>query len=163
MRAGQQGSLSRSWAIKGTRPRRIRQRQFKSSYIFGAICPRKDKGVALVLPYANTEAMQLHLNEISNNVTNGYHAVIVMDKAGWHLANDLNIPSNITIVKLPPYSPELNPMEQVFQQLRKLKLSNACYNDYEEIDLACAEAWNSFVYPRGNIKKLALRDWADAC
>jgi hypothetical protein len=65
LRAGQQGSLARSWALKGTRPRRIRQRQFKSSYLFGAICPRKDKGVALVLPYANTETMQLHLNEIS--------------------------------------------------------------------------------------------------
>lgn len=163
MRAGQQGSLSRSWALKGTRPRRIRQRQFKSSYIFGAICPRKDKGVALILPHANTEAMQLHLNEISKNVAKGYHAVIVMDKAGWHLASELDIPKNITIIKLPPYSPELNPMEQVFQQLRKLKLSNACYENYEDIDHACVEAWNSFIGVKGNIKRLALRDWADAC
>jgi transposase len=163
LRAGQQGSLSRSWAIKGTRPRRIRQRQFKSSYIFGAICPRKDKGVALILPHANTEAMQLHLDEISKNVTKGYHAVIVMDKAGWHLANDLIIPKNITLIKLPPYSPELNPMEQVFQQLRKLKLSNACYKNHEDIDAACVEAWNSFVEKKGNIKSLALRDWADVC
>ena len=154
--------MSRSWAIKGTRPRRIKQRQFKSSYLFGAICPRKDKGVALVLPYANTESMQLHLNEISKNITNGYHAVIVMDKAGWHLANDLDIPVNITIIKLPPYSPELNPMEQVFQQLRKLKLRNACYKNYEEIDQACVDAWKSFTEVSGNIKKLALRDWADA-
>ena len=161
LRAGQQGSLSRSRAIKGTRPRRIRQRQFKSSYIFGAICPRKDKGVALVLPHANTEAMQLHLDEISKKVSRGYHAVIVMDKAGWHLANDLKIPENITVVKLPPYSPELNPMEQVFQQLRKLKLSNAHYKDYEEIDRACVEAWNSFVGVKGNIRRLALREWAD--
>lgn len=141
----------------------MRQRQFKSSYIFGAICPRKDKGAALVLPHANTEAMQLHLNEISKNVTNGYHAVVVMDKAGWHLANDLDIPSNMTIIKLPPYSPELNPMEQVFQQLRKLKLSNAHYNDYEDIDIACVEAWNNFTEVKGNIKSLALRDWANVC
>lgn len=153
--------MSRSWAIKGTRPRRIRQRQFKSSYIFGAICPRKDKGVALILPHANTEAMQLHLDEISKKITKGYHAVIVMDKAGWHLAKDLLIPKNITLIKLPPYSPELNPMEQVFQQLRKLKLSNACYNNYEDIDAACVEAWNSFVKIKGNIKRLALRDWAN--
>ena len=161
LRAGQQGSLSRSWAIKGTRPRRIRQRQFKSSYIFGAICPRKDKGVALVLPHANTEAMQLHLDEISKKATKGYHAIIVMDKAGWHLANELSIPKNITIIKLPPYSPELNPMEQVFQQLRKLKLSNACYETYDEIDDACVDAWNSFVNIKNNIKNLALRDWAN--
>mgnify|MGYP000489431489 CR=1 FL=1 len=161
MRAGQQGSLARSWTKKGTRPRRIRQRQFKSSYLFGAICPRKDKGVALVLPYANTEAMQLHLDEISKNVTKGYHAIIVMDKAGWHLSKNLVIPKNITIIKLPPYSPELNPMEQVFQQLRKLKLSNACYKNYDEIDEACVEAWNSFINEKGNIKRLALREWAN--
>ncbi len=99
--------------------------------------------------------MQLHLDEISKSVTNGYHAVVIMDKAGWHMANDLNIPKNITIIKLPPYSPELNPMEQVFQQLRKLKLSNACYKNYEDIDMACVEAWNSFVNKKGNIKKLA--------
>lgn len=107
--------------------------------------------------------MQLHLDAISKKVTKGYHAVIVMDGAGWHLAKDLNIPKNITIIKLPPYSPELNPMEQVFQQLRKLKLSNSCYNDYVDIDTACVEAWNSFTAPEGNIKRLALRDWANVC
>ena len=155
--------MSRSWAIKGTRPRRIKQRQFKSSYLFGAVCPRKDKGVALVLPHANTEAMQLHLDEISKNVTKGYHAVIVMDKAGWHLAKELDVPSNITIIKLPPYSPELNPMEQVFQQLRKLKLSNACYKDYDDIDQACVDAWNSFIEVKGNIKNLCMRNWANVC
>jgi len=149
--------------MKGTRPRRIRQRQFKSSYIFGAICPRKDKGVALVLPHANTEAMQLHLNEISLHVTKGYHAVIVMDKAGWNMAKNLKIPKNISLIKLPPYSPELNPMEQVFQQLRKLKLSNSCYENYSDIDEACVQAWNSFIGIKGNIKKLALRKWANIC
>ncbi len=163
MRAGQQGSLSRSWAIKGTRPRRIRQRQFKSSYLFGAVCPRKNKGCALVLPYADTEAMQLHLDEISNNVSKGYHAVIVMDGAGWHIATALNIPSNISLMKLPPYSPELNPVEQVFQQLRKLKLSNACYETHEEINQACADAWTSFIKPEGNIKRLCSRKWANVC
>lgn len=84
-----------------------------------------------------------------------------MDRAGWHLANELNIPRNITILSLPPYSPELNPMEQVFQQLRKLKLSNAAYDSYEEIDQACVEAWNTFVGTKGNIKRLCLRDWAN--
>ncbi len=153
--------MSRGWAPKGTRPRRIRQRQFKSSYIYGAICPKKDKGCALILPEASTEGMQLHINEISKHVTRGYHAIVVMDGAGWHIAKDLVIPKNITIIKLPPYSPELNPMEQAFQQLRKLKLSNACYKDYEDIDNACIEAWNEFVEEKGAIKSLALRDWAN--
>lgn len=105
--------------------------------------------------------MQLHLNEIAKKVTKGYHAVIVMDKAGWHLANKLDIPRNITIIKLPPYSPELNPMEQVFQQLRKLKLSNTYYEDYEDIDRSCVSAWNEFIEVKGNVKRLALREWAN--
>ncbi len=105
--------------------------------------------------------MQLHLNEISKNVTKGYHAVVVMDGAGWHVAKNLILPNNITIIKLPPYSPELNPMEQVFQQLRKLKLSNTCYKDYDDIDNACVEAWNEFIADKGAIKSLALRSWAN--
>jgi len=105
--------------------------------------------------------MQLHLNEISKNVTKGYYGLIVMDKAGWHLCKDLDIPKNIEIILLPPYSPELNPMEQVFQQLRKLKLSNSYYENHDEINEACVDAWNSFIGKKGNIKNLALRDWAN--
>jgi transposase len=122
---------------------------------------KKNKGVALVLPYANTEAMQLHLDEISKSVTKGYHAVIVMDDAGWHLAKELQIPKNISIIKLPPYSPELNPMEQLFQQLRKLKLSNTCYANHDKIDQSCDDAWNQFILDGQNIRSLALREWAD--
>lgn len=107
--------------------------------------------------------MQLHLDAISKKVTKGYHAIIVMDGAGWHLAKKLNIPKNITIIKLPPYSPELNPMEQVFQQLRKLKLSNTCYKNYDEIDQACVDAWNMFVLKGENIRNLGVRKWADCC
>jgi transposase len=116
-----------------------------------------------VLPYANSEGMQLHLNEISKKVVKNYHAILVMDNAGWHLAKQLIIPKNITIISLPPYSPELNPVEQVFQQLRKLKLSNACYKNYDEIDQACVEAWNSFISIKNNIKNLCKRSWANAC
>jgi transposase len=132
-----------------------------SSYIYGAVCPKKDKGCALVLPEASTEGMQLHINEISKNITRGYHGIIVVDGAGWHFSDQLEIPKNVTIIKLPPYSPELNPMEQVFQQLRKLRLSNCCFKNTDEIDSACVEAWNSFVKVKGNIKKLCVRKWAD--
>lgn len=87
--------------------------------------------------------------------------MVVMDGAGWHFAKELIVPKNISIIKLPPYSPELNPMEQVFQQLRKLKLSNSCYDSYEDIDNACVEAWNEFTKEKGAIKRLGLRKWAN--
>ncbi len=108
-RVGQQGSLSRVWAAKGTRPRIVRQQQFMNTYIFGACCPDKDKGCALILPECCSGMMQLHLNEISKHVEDEYHALIMMDRASWHTTEALNIPSNISILPLPPYSPELNP------------------------------------------------------
>jgi transposase len=159
-RVGQQGTLSRVWATKGTRPRVVRQKQFLSTYIFGACCPDKDKGCALILPECTTGMMQIHLNEISKQVEENYHAIIVMDRAGWHTTEALIIPKNITIFPLPSYSPELNPMEQVWQKLKHEYLSNRVFKNYNEIVKSCALAWNSFVDEEGNIKSLCSRAWA---
>jgi transposase len=159
-RIGQQGSLSRVWATKGTRPRVVRQRQFLSTYIFGAVCPDRDIGCALVLPQCNSGMMQMHLDQISKEVAEGFHAIILMDRASWHTTETLNIPANITLMPLPPYSPELNPMEQVWQQLRKIKLSNSNYKDYESIVQSCCDAWNTFCDEEGNIQNLCTRNWA---
>ena len=78
------------------------------AYIFGAICPKKGKGAGLVLPYCDTEAMQDHLAEISQAVDDGAHAVLILDQAGWHVTPKLKVPDNITLMFLPPRSPELN-------------------------------------------------------
>jgi len=159
-RIGQQGSLSRVWAEKGTRPRVVRQRQFLSTYIFGAVCPDRDIGCALILPQCNTGMTQLHLEQISEHVQKDYHAIVLMDRASWHTTEALNIPDNIHLMPLPPYSPELNPMEQVWQQLRKIKLSNTNFKDYDHIVDSCCEAWNCFCDDEGAIENLCTRDWA---
>lgn len=159
-RIGQQGSLSRVWAAKTARPRVVRQKQFLSTYIFGAVCPEKDKGCALVLPEVNTGMMQIHLNQISQNIDENALAIILMDRSSWHTTETLIIPPNIRLMPLPPYSPELNPMEQVWQQLRKIKLSNTCFDNYEHIVNACCEAWNTFCDEDGNIQNLCSRGWA---
>jgi transposase len=159
-RIGQQGSLSRVWAAKGTRPRVVRQRQFLSTYIFGAVCPDRDVGCALVLPECNSGMMQIHLNQIAENVQDGHHGIIMLDRASWHTTEALVIPSNISLMPLPPYSPELNPMEPVWQQLRKIKLSNTAFKDYDHIVKSCCQAWNTFCDEEGNIKSLCSRDWA---
>ena len=101
-RIGQQGSLSRVWATKGTRPRVVRQKQFLSTYIFGAVCPDRDVGCALILPECNAGMMQLHLDEISSAVREGYHAIVLIDRASWHTTEALNIPENISLLPLPP-------------------------------------------------------------
>jgi len=139
-RVGQRGTLSRIWASKGTRPRVVRQQQFQSTYIFGAVCPDKDKGVGLILPQANAGMMQMHLDHISLSVDEGFHAIIMMDRASWHTTEALNIPKNISLFPLPPYSPELNPVEQIWQQLRRHSLSNRTFKDYDDIVQACSQA-----------------------
>ena len=101
------------------------------TYIFGAICPKKGKGAGLVLPYCDTGAMQEHLAEISQAVDPGAHAVLILDQAGWHVTPKLKVPENITLMFLPPRSPELNPVENVWQFMRDNWLSNRVFRDYE--------------------------------
>lgn len=159
-RVGQQGSLSRVWASKGTRPRVVRQRQFLNTYIFGACCPDKDKGCALILPECHTGMMQLHLEEISKNIEEDHHAIVLMDRASWHTTEALNIPENITLFPLPPYSPELNPMEQIWQKIKSDRLTNTTFKNYDDIVERCSNAWNSFCNEDGSIVKLCSRSWA---
>ena len=141
-RVGQRGTVTRTWARKGTRPRLVRQQQFEYVYIFGAVCPARDEAVGLVMPAVNTEAMLLHLEHIAMKIPEGRHAVVVLDKAAWHTTKRLKRFSNISLLPLPPTSPELNPTEQVWQALRDEHLANRCYEDYDAIMMACCDAWN---------------------
>src|SRR5476651_1435741 len=122
-RIGQKNKITRRWAKRGTRPSAPRDQRTASTYIFGAICPKRGTGVALILPACNTEAMNLHLAEIAKAVAPGAHAVLLVDQAGWHLSARLLIPANITIIPLPPKCPELNPVENIWQYMpRQLAL-----------------------------------------
>src|SRR4051812_27143379 len=97
-RIGQKNGLVRQWARRGTRPRQPADQRYESAYLFGAICPARGTGAALALPFADTQAMQLHLDEIARTVKRGAHAALLLDRAGWHTTGALNIPKNITII-----------------------------------------------------------------
>ena len=157
---GQQGTLTRIWARRGTRPRAPRDTRYKWSYIFGAACPARGIAAGLVLPYVNSEAMGLHLAEIAKAVTSGSHALLIVDGAGWHGAKALRIPRNITLLKLPPYAPELNPMENVWAYLRSNKLAITVFDSYEDILDKCADAWNFFANDTLRVTSITLREWA---
>ena len=159
-RVGQRGTLSRIWAKKGSRPRVVQQQQYSNAYIFGAVCSQRDEAVALVLPIANTESMKLHLDEISKKIEPGRHAIIIMDKASWHTTDKIPKYHNITSIHLPPYSPELNPVEQVWRTLRNDSLANRCFSGYDQIINECCEAWNKITSISGKISKLCSREWA---
>jgi hypothetical protein len=123
-RVGQKGSLSYVWAPVGSRPPMVRDNRHDTVYIFGAICPDRGVGAAIIAPAANMECMNLHLAEISTQVTSGSIAVIICDGAGWHQrGGEIKLPDNIVLLPLPPYAPELNSMENVWDYLRANKLS----------------------------------------
>lgn len=159
-RVGQQGTLARLWARRGSRPPAPKDCRYAWAYIFGAVCPARAKGAALVMPYANTEAMNAHLAEIGRSVSSDAHALLVLDGAGWHSSNDLVVPTNITLLALPPYSPELNPVENIWQFLRQNRLANRVFDSYDAIINACCEAWNALLAIPERIASITVRDWA---
>lgn len=159
-RIGQKNKLTRRWAKRGTRPQAPHDHRTQSVYLFGAICPQRGVGAGLVLPRCNTHAMQCHVQEMSAQVTPGAHAVVLLDQAGWHTSRTLVITPNMTLLPLPPRSPELNPVENVWQFLRENWLSNRVFKSYDDIVALSCEAWNELTEQPWKIMSLGLRDWA---
>jgi hypothetical protein len=160
-RVGQQGSLEYVWAPIGSRPPMVRDNRHDAAYIFGAICPARGVGAAIITPTADTECMNHHLDEIATQVSPGAKAVLICDGAGWHkLGGDLKLPDNIVLIHLPPYAPELNPMENVWDYLRGNKLSAGVWDSYDTIIDACRDAWNWLIDDPDRIRSIGTRDWA---
>jgi hypothetical protein len=159
-RVGQQGTLTRIWAKRGSRPRAPRDRRYEWAYLFGAVCPERSTGAAVIMPEVNIEAMNVHLAEISRCVSVGAIALLVLDGAGWHSSPRLNVPDNVVLLPLPPYAPELNPVENVWEFLRANLLSHRVWDTYEEILDACSIAWNKLMQAPERIASITRRSWA---
>ncbi len=115
----------------------------------------------MITPYANTEMMNLHLAEISTQVSKGAVAMLICDGAGWHQTGGaLVVPDNIVLLHLPPYSPELNPMENVWDYLRQNKLCSLVWDSYNDILEACSTAWNWLIADPNRISSIGAREWA---
>ena len=161
-RIGQKNSLTRVWGQTGSRPAVPRDLGFSSAYVFGAVCPVEGKAAALIMPVCNTAAMNHHLSEISSQVATDAHAVVILDRAGWHRSQGLVVPGNITLLELPPYSPELNPVERIWHYLRSHWLANSVFIGLADIMDACEVAWNRFAANHGLIRSLCAVAWAPA-
>ena len=160
MRLGQKNSRARQWARKGSRPRQPADLRYQNAYLFGVICPARGTGAAIMMPTADTQAMQAHLNEIAQAVAPGAHAVILMDQAGWHTTGALTLPKNLSLLFLPPKSPELNPVENIWQYLRQNWLANRVFETYDAILDAGCQAWNNLIALPEVITSIGTRDWA---
>src|SRR5271170_398267 len=158
-RVGQKGRTGYVWWQRGHTPRGRRDVGYQSAWIIGAVCPARDTGVALVLTRLDTAAMNLFLAELSQAVAPGAHGVVLMDKAGWHTAGDLVVPANLSLVFLPPYSPELNPIERLWLHLRDNRLSHRVFRTTEEIIDSCCAAWKWLLGETGRIRSLCSYPW----
>ena len=118
------------------------------------------KGAGLVLPFCNTDAMNLHLVEIARTVAPGAHGVLLVDQAGWHMTDALIIPDNISIIPLPAKCPELDPVENIWQFMRDNWLSNRVFGSYNEIVDHCCDAWNKLIDQPSRIMSIGHRQWA---
>lgn len=160
-RVGQKGTHAYIWAPIGSRPRMVRDNRHDSAYLFGAICPERAIGAAVIMPEVNAEAMSHHLEAIATQVAPGAHAVLICDGAGWHQTGGrLRVPDNITLLPLPPYCPELNPMENVWQYLRQNTLCSRVWNTYDDIVDACSRAWRFLTDDPQRIRSIGYRPWA---
>ena len=128
--------------------------------MFGAICPARGTGAALVMPTVSIEAMNQHLVEISQCVSLGAIALLILDSAGWHGSPRLVVPDNIVLLPLPPYAPELNSTENLWEYLRSNWLSHCVWDTYEAILDACCDAWNALMAKSEVITSIGTRDWA---
>src|SRR6476646_1804807 len=151
-RIGQKNSLTRVWGQTGSRPVAPKDLGFASAYLFGAVCPSAGKAAALIH----------HLGEISSQVAADAHAVVILDGASWHNSHGLVVPSNITLLALPPYSPELNPVERIWHYLRSHWLANSVFRSLADIMDACEMAWNRFATNTGLVRSLCAVAWAPA-
>jgi putative transposase len=158
-RVGQKGRPCHRWWLKGQRPPGVCDRRYDWAYIFAAVRPATGDDFALVLPEVSTEAMQTFLDGFAAHLTPNAHAVLVLDQAGWHGAKALRAPDNLTLLPLPPYSPELNPVERLWLYLRERFLSLRLFPDYDAILNACCQAWNALTAEEGRIASLCNYPW----
>ena len=146
--------MTRIWALRGSRPRAVRQTKYEWLYVLGAVCPQTGQSVGLLCPYLNTKVMNVFLEQFRREVDPAVHVILLWDQAGFHTSKELQIPSNITIVPLPPYSPELNPMENLWHFLRSHYWSNRAYTDYDDLRFAAVDAWQQAALDPDRIKSV---------
>ena len=117
-RFGQQGTATNVWAKRGSGPTAVRQTEYQYLWVLGAICPETGHAEGLLSPQLNTKIVNIFLELFSRTIPDDEHAVMISDGAGFHTSGSLAVPDKITLVRLPPYSPELNPIENLWHYLK---------------------------------------------
>jgi transposase len=151
-RFGQKGTLTRVWARRGSRPRAVRQTRYDSLHVLAAVCPGTGAAVGMLSPYLDTHVTQVFLDAFAAGLAPGVVAVLIWDGAGWHTSKRLRVPDNVRLLALPPYCPELNPVENLWHYLRSHHWSNRRYDDYDALEAAAMDGWQKVCLAPDTIK-----------
>ena len=158
VRFGRISEVRRCWAPPGVRPVAFAQVEREYSYAYAALSPFDGELVSLVLPTVNAEMMSLFLEEASRQYPDEQLAMI-MDQAGWHKAKRLNIPDNITLHWLPPYSPELNPVEHLWDEIREKWFYNRVFESLEAVEIQLVKALQHYLSSPAELSPFTLFPW----
>ena len=153
-RIGQKGRTCHRWYQRGVRPPGLADKRFAGLYLLAACRPGTDQAFALALPEATTASMGVFLAAFARELEPGARAVLILDRAGRHGSPRLEVPANVTLVPLPAYSPELNPVERVWLYLRERFLSHRVLADYDAVLDAACDAWNALAAETGRLASL---------
>lgn len=132
-RFGRINAPRRCWTPPGERPVAPRQVVREAVYVYAAVCPQLGTMTALLLPQTNTAMMRLFLAQVAEELAD-YFVVMLVDRAPWHTAKTLVVPDNIRLLPLPAASPELNPTELVWRELREKDLPNQAHETLEQVE-----------------------------
>jgi transposase len=158
-RIGQKGRVCHVWWKRGERPPGLVDQRYINAYIYAAIEPGTDNAFTLILPDANIAGMQAFLDAFAATLKKDVHVALIADGASWHTSKSLRVPANMTLIALPAYWPELNPVERVWLYLKERFLSLRFLNDYDAIVLAAAKAWKKLLRQTGRIATLTAFPW----
>ena len=157
-RFGRISDPRRCWAPAGVRPEVHTQVVREYEYAFAAVSPHDGALDTLVLPWANTEAMGVFLAEVSQRPSAEF-IVMVLDGAGWHRAKRLQIPSNMKLIPLPPWSPQLNPVEHVWDEVREKWFANRVFASMDAVEEQLMTALKTLEADPQRVASLTGFDW----
>jgi putative transposase len=146
------------WCFNGLRPTVPCHHIREYRYAYGAVEPRTGESFFLVLPYCNTDCMNVFLQELSKAYPNDF-ILLVADGAAWHKSKGLIIPANVEIFSLPPYTPEMNPIEQIWKEIRKRGFRNETFQTLDKVMKRLCDTICSLT--PSAISSITHRDWID--
>lgn len=159
-RFGRISNPRRCWAPPGIRPKAPKQVIREYLYSYAAVCPALGKMTSLILPYANTEMMNIFLKQVSDDFNN-YFVLMLVDQAGWHKAMELKVPENIRFIEQPSHSPELNPAEHLWDDLREKEFHNEAFGSLDQVEHALCEGLRRIEADPDALRSMTLFPYLD--